>query len=252
MVKISASIVTYNNESSIEKCVASILRSAEGLDFQLYISDNASTDRTVEIVKEKFPAVIVIKNNKNGGFGWGHNIVLNRIDSDVHFLINPDIYMKEDSFRVLAAYLWDHKEVSLVTPRVLNTDGTEQFLPKFGPTIRYVIISKLPGFHKYRRQYTRQDEKFTKPTEVEFCTGCFFAVRTEEFRRLGGFSKQFYMYFEDADLSRRVLRDGKKIVFNPETSVYHDWHRDNTGSIKGATRFLKSMCKYFSIWGVKF
>jgi hypothetical protein len=250
-MKISGCIVTYNNEATIEKCIRSILEHTRNLDFQLYVSDNKSSDRTVAIVKEHFPEVIVIQNEKNGGFGYGHNQVIDRLDSKVHFVINPDVYLKENTVQLLTEYLREHRDVAMVTPKILNLDGTEQYLPKFCPGIRYVILSKLPGLKKYRRQYTRQEEGLSEPTEVQFCTGCFFGIPTTLFRRLQGFSPDFYMYCEDADLSRRVLKRNYKIIFYPHTSLYHDWHRDNTGSLRGITRFLTSLLKYFRKWGWK-
>jgi GT2 family glycosyltransferase len=66
-----------------------------------------------------------------------------------------------------------------------------------------------------------------------------------------GFSTGYFMYFEDADLTRRVKKAGYDVIFYPDTWVYHDWHRDNTGSIRGIARFLKSMCRYFRIWGLR-
>jgi len=251
-MKITACIVTYNNEDTIEKCVESILNNTKELDFTLYVSDNCSTDRTTAIIREKFPKVVVLDNEKNGGFGYGHNIALKKVKSDIHFVVNPDIYMDTDVFGPLATYLMENENTYLVTPKVLNNDGTEQFLPKNAPTFRYVIVSKFPGFRKYRKEYTRENDVFTEPTRVGFCTGCFFAVRTRDLKKLGGFNKRFYMYFEDADLSKRVINMGKDIVFYPNVYIYHDWHRDNTKSITGAYRFLSSMMKYFLRWGFKF
>lgn len=250
-MQISGCIVTYNDEATIERCVSSILEYTKELDFKLYISDNHSTDGTVSIIREHFPEVTVLESEKNAGFGWGHNRVLELLDSDVHFVINPDIYLKENTIEILAEYLMKHRNVALITPKVLNPDDTEQCLPKYGPSIRYVILSKLPGLKKYRREYTRQNENFTEPTEVQFCTGCFFGVRTALFRGMHGFNPRYYMYFEDSDLSRRVLKKNYKIIFYPNTSLYHDWKRDNMGSLKGIRRFLTSMVKYFNQWGWK-
>lgn len=250
-MRISGCIVTYNDEATIERCIDSILEHTKDLDFKLYVSDNHSTDHTADIIRKKFPQVMLITNEKNGGFGYGHNKVLDLLTSDVHVVINPDIYLKENSIGILAAYLNSHRDVALITPKILNTDDTEQFLPKLSPTVRYVILSKLPGLKKYRRQYTRQEDTFSGPSEVQFCTGCFFAVRTDFFRKLHGFSPSYYMYFEDADLSKRVLKKNYKIIYYPGTSLYHDWNRDNTGSLRGIRRFLSSMIKYFNKWGWK-
>lgn len=250
-MKVSAGIVTYNSEGDVIKCIESIFKYTEGLDFTLYVSDNCSSDQTVSRVREQFPQVVVLENAKNGGYGYGNNKVISKVKSDYHVVINPDIELKENTIKILCDYLEAHQNVAMVTPKILNKDDTEQFLPKRNPRFSYVVLSKLPGLKKFRRKYTRQDENLKDETSIELCTGCFFAARTSVLREMRGFSREFYMYFEDADLSRRVKSAGYDIIFYPHTGVYHDWHRDNTHSAKGISRFLNSMMKYFKKWGLK-
>lgn len=251
-MKVSGCIVTYNDVKTIEKCISSILKATSGIEFTLYVSDNCSTDGTVELIQEKFPQVIVLENEKNGGYGYGNNQILDKIDSKYHCVINPDIYMEENTIGSLVEYLENHNEVGMITPKILNVDGTQQYLPKYTPSIRYVLISKIPGFRKYRRLYTRQDENLEVPTEIGFCTGCFFVMPTELFVNLHGFDEDFYMYCEDADLSKRVMKMGKHIIFHPEYYVYHDWNRENTKSIRGIKNFLISLALFFRKWNFKF
>ncbi|MCR5214353.1 MAG: glycosyltransferase family 2 protein [Eubacterium sp.] len=253
-MKISGGIVTYNNERTIDKCLKTVLEFTKdkGYEFELYVYDNASTDSTLEII-ESYPEVKLIKGKDNIGFGKGHNEIIKKVSSDYHFVINPDIYLDMDTIGVLVDYLdrMGH-EVGLVTPKILNNDGTEQYLPKYCPTIRYVIISKFPGFHFLRDRYTRKKESFTEPESIEFCTGCFFGASTKYLKMLKGFSKRYFMYLEDTDLSRRVREDGRKIIFYPAATAHHNWQRDNTGSMKGIMRFLKSLVIYFNKWGWEF
>ena len=249
--KVSGCIVTYNEEEMIEDCISSILQYTKNLDFTLYVSDNDSKDRTVEIIKEKFPQVIILENKRNGGFGDGHNKILEQLDSEFHVVINPDIILKENTIEVLVNYLKLHENTAMVTPKILNEDGSEQHLPKRNPRFSYVILSKFRPFRYYRRIYTRQDEQISEPTAVEFCTGCFFVIRTKVMRQLGGFDKRYYMYFEDADLSREVRSLGYDVIFYPMVKAVHMWRRENTKSLKGIFRFLTSMVKYFCKWGGK-
>ena len=249
--KASGCIVTYNEEDIIEDCISSILQHTKNLDFTLYVSDNDSKDKTVEIIKNKFPEVILIENKKNGGFGDGHNKVLDRLDSEFHVVINPDIILKENTIEVLTNYLKLHENVAMITPKIMNEDGSEQYLPKRNPKFSYVILSKLKPFRHYRRIYTRQDEKINEPVSVEFCTGCFFVIRTKVMKQLGGFDKRYYMYFEDADLTREVRKRGYDVIFYPMVKAIHKWRRENTKSLKGIIRFLTSMLKYFCKWGGK-
>lgn len=254
MMKITGSIVTHNNSRTIYDCISGILKNTKDrdYDFRLYVYDNNSEDDTVSIIVKNFPEVTVICDEDNRGFGYGHNAIMKKVHSDVHMVINPDVVVDMDTIGILAKYISEHDEVGLVTPRVLNRDGSEQYLPKYCPTIRYTGMSKLPGFHYLRRRYTRQNEKFEKPTEIEFCTGCFFAVRTDYIKKMRGFSNRYFMYCEDSDLSRRVMKDNKKIIFYPDAYIYHDWKRDNTNNFVGMKRFIKSLLVYFHKWGWEF
>lgn len=255
-MKVTGSIVTYNSQNDIEKCISSILKYTQNIDFHLYVSDNASEDDTVKVIeekfpKEKYPRITLIKNDRNGGFGYGHNKVIAHVRSDYHVCINPDIEFGTDVLTPLCDYLEQHKNVAMITPKIRNKDGSEQHLPKKNPRISYVILSKLPGLRFYRRRYTREDEHLDKPTGIDLCTGCFFVARTDVLKQMKGFASGYFMYFEDSDLTRRVKTAGYEVIFYPDTWVYHDWHRDNTGSLRGIFRFLKSMCRYFRIWGFK-
>lgn len=248
-IKVSGGIVTYNNADIICGCIESLLRETHGVDFQLYIADNSSTDNTVQLIKEKFPQVILLEQDKNMGFGHGHNVIADSIKSDYHAVINPDIYVEGDVISALVYMMEENQDVVMSTPKILNEDGTEQFLPKKDPSIRYVILSKFKPFRHFRTEYTRQLEEDGNAMDIEMCTGCFFVMRTEVFRKLGGFDRRYFMYCEDADISRRARKLGR-IVFWPYVSATHKWSRANTRSMKGVCRFLTSLFKYFIRWGV--
>ena len=250
-INVSGAIVTYNNMDTIEKCIGSIVHNTIGVNFKLYVVDNCSSDGTVELIQKKFPMVEVVQNDKNTGFGHAHNLALKHITSKYHFVINPDVMIKEDVITSLVRYMEENTDTLMITPRVLNMDGTEQFLPKRDPSIRYLVLSKFKPLKGYRRIYTRQDENITSPTKIDFCTGCFFGIRTKRFKAVKGFDTRYFMYFEDADLTRRIKQDGD-VVFYPKSCIYHEWHRDNMRNVKGMLRWGRSMVRYFNKWGWKF
>ena len=246
-IPISAGIVTYNNEMEIGQCLKTMMTYTKGLNLEIYVYDNHSTDRTLSIIRREFPSVHVIENEDNRGFGYGHNQIVRHVHSKYHMVVNPDIEFTPDIVRRLAEFLEHYPEVGMVTPKIKNLDGTEQFLPKRDPKFSYVILSKFKGLEFYRDEYTAKNHIFKKPTKILSSTGCFFMVRTDVYRKNQGFDERFFMYFEDADFSRRV-RQKDAIVFYPNGFVYHAWKRGNTRSIKGMRIFLTSMAKYFLKW----
>ncbi len=245
--QVSAGIVTYNNVSEIISCLNSLIETTKGMNVEIYVLDNHSSDNTVSVIRKYFPRVHLIESSENLGFGRGHNEILKRISSEFHMVVNPDIQFTPEVVSKLTAFMCRYPEVGIVTPKIRNADGSEQFLPKRDPKFSYVILSKFRPFYFFRDEYTRADEVFNRPTRILSSTGCFFMIRTDMFRKVNGFDEQFFMYFEDADLSRRV-RKKSVIVFYPNAFVYHAWKRDNTRSFRGIKIFLISMLKYFWKW----
>ena len=256
--QISASVVTYNNQRQVIRLLQSLSENYDlavggdsgGIDF--YLIDNASSDDTVELVKQEYPWVQVLTNEQNVGFGAAHNRVLPQLESKYHLVINPDIVLIEDAITPPVAFMEEHPEVVMVTPRILNLDGSEQKLPKLRPRFKYVVARRfeqhLAWAQRLCREYTRADERFDQPTVIENCTGSFFIIRTEIFRELGGFDPRFFLYFEDNDLSVRVQEYGD-IVFYPETQVMHGYQRAAMKSPRALWLQIQSMFRFFAKHG---
>ena len=115
---VSGSIVTFNNISTIEKTLETIFTQTKDIDFKLYIVDNGSSDGTPEFVENNFPQVSVIRNEKNVGFGAGHNIIINSVESSYHAIINPDIVLKENVIKKMVDYMEENQDIGLLSPRI--------------------------------------------------------------------------------------------------------------------------------------
>jgi GT2 family glycosyltransferase len=240
--KLSVCIVTYNSAEVIGSAVSSIKEHTKGIDYRIYISDNASGDNTIEKVAEIDDAKI-IQNGGNIGFGKAHNAVIPLLDSKYHAVVNPDIRLDCDVLTELCEYLDSHEDAVMVTPKVLFPNGEEQVLPKRKPTFKYLLGRRLPFFKDAVAEYTRANETFSEPTEIDFCTGCFFVMRTEVFKKLGGFDDRFFMYFEDADITLRAKEHGK-VLFIPSSHVIHCWERSSSKSLKYLMIHISSMFKF--------
>ncbi len=241
--ELSVCIVTYNNSDKIADALSSIKEHTKGVDYHLYISDNASCDKTLQLVNECFEDATVIQNGSNIGFGKAHNSVLKHINSKYHAVINPDIVLSYDVLSALCSYLDKHEDTVMVTPKVLFPDGSEQVLPKRRPTFKYLVTRRLPGFSKLKDEYTRSGEEFNSPTELDFCSGCFFVIRTDAFKKLNGFDDRFFMYMEDADLTLRAKEFGKTMLL-PNECVIHCWERSSSKSLKYLFIHISSMFKF--------
>ncbi|MEG1495978.1 MAG: glycosyltransferase family 2 protein [Clostridiales bacterium] len=250
MMDLSIGIVTYNNEDKIEDLLRDIYRYTRNVNFKVYVIDNKSKDSTVALVRQGFPQVEIIETHENKGFGNGHNRILNKIDSRYHLVLNPDIRFDSNVIRSLLDYMDSHENVAMVTPRVMNIDGTEQYLPKRLPSFRYMVCGRLQGickkFADIRAEYTMSDIKITEPTEIQCCTGCFMLLRTEIFKKCNGFNEEFFMYLEDAELTLRASAYGK-IIFYPLVCVTHAWERTSAKNPKYLFIHIQSMFKFLRI-----
>lgn len=105
-------------------------------------------------------------------------------------------------------------------------------------------------FEKTEEHYLMLDEDLTVAREIDFCTGCFFVIRPEAFRQMGGFDEGYFMYVEDADLTRKAQSCGK-VYFTPCTHVYHAWNRSPNKSLKPFLMQISSMLRYWRKWGFR-
>ncbi|MBQ2940386.1 MAG: glycosyltransferase [Clostridia bacterium] len=251
MKKVSVSLVSYNSGDVIEAALTSLFREVTGVELAVYVVDNGGSDGTAGRVRDKFPQVTVLDLKENRGFGGGHNAVLPLLDSDYHLILNPDVIFTYDALTPLCEWLDEHGDTVLVTPLILNADGTVQQVPRRLPKRRYMYsrpLARFGGvFRKWREEYTMNGSRFDGPTDITFCTGCFMVVRTDVYKQIGGFDEDFFLYCEDADLSRRLSAYGR-LVCLPQHSVTHGWERGSSKSGHLRKLHLQAMETYFAKW----
>lgn len=253
-IDLSLAIVTYNNSEIIEKTINSIVRSIpEEYTYKLYIIDNKSQDNTVSLVKKMDKNIGIIEPGVNKGFGYGHNAVLDIISSDYHFVVNPDIEIEnEEQIRKMINYLEDNQGVGMLSPLILSPDYSIQYLCKPNPTVFDMVIRRISPklFKKRQDKYVMKETGYDKVMKLDYATGSFMVFRTDIFKKIKGFDEAFFMYLEDADITRRVNQISKAI-FYPEARVIHAWERSGHKSLKYAKITVQSMRIYFNKWGWK-
>lgn len=258
-VKLSACIVAYNNYEDIKAAILSMKQfTSSDISKKICIVDNGvaiSSPSDVKFFKswlEEYKDVEYIDTGHNLGFGKGHNIVLNNLDSEYHAIINPDILFCEDAFSEIISWMDENNDVGMVIPDIRDENGKRQLvyreeLTVFDMFVRFFCKRLFPG---RIRKNTLQDKDYSKPFQVPFGQGSFLVIRTGLFKELHGFDENFFMYVEDADLCKRV-NQVSKLMYYPEARVIHKWEQ---GSHKNKTLFkyhLQSMKYYFNKWGWK-
>ena len=279
MYDITAGIVVYNTKrEDLKKAVSSFLNT--DLNVKLRISDNSPTDKFsreledflkecekdygLKNIKDK---VEYIFNNNNGGYGWGHNKIIEKLTdnpeksaesrkgkmiSKYHLILNPDIYFEKGTLEKLFDYMENNPETGQIMPKVIYPDGELQYLCKLIPTPvnlvfrRFLPIKKIKEKQDY--DYEMKWSGYDKIMEVPILSGCFMFFRTEKLLQLKGFDERYFMYLEDYDLSRR-MNEISKTVFYPYAEIVHNHAKESYKSRKMTVIHMKSAIKYFNKWG---
>lgn len=247
---LSACMVLYHPGEETLRAIQCLKDTPLPIDF--FAVDNTPEDGMAAQIKALLPSAHILPQAQNVGFGRGNNAALPHLTSRYHLLINPDVSFAPDLLPRMIAYMDEHPEATILTPRVFSEDGSEQYLPKKQPTLRYLLGGRLERlgepFRTWRREYTLEGQDIRQPTPVGFATGCFLLIRTDVFRQLGGFDERFFLYQEDSDLSRRAMGIGP-IIYHPDMRVTHAWARENTRTLRGNLRQISSIMKFFMKWG---
>lgn len=191
----------------------------------------------------------------NGGYGYGHNQSIKQSDGQFHLVCNPDIEFKKDTFLEAVKYMMEYDDVSLLSPSVFGKDGKRQYLCKRNPSLFKFFLRRFSTvwinrlfFKNYLDQYEFRDKSYDDIIEnVPHCTGCFMFFNTKILKKLKGFDERFFMYMEDADISRRALQYGKTVYF-PKVQVIHRWERGAYKDPKLRNEAIKSAFQYSVKW----
>ncbi|MGQ9643250.1 MAG: glycosyltransferase [Ignavibacterium sp.] len=227
MIDLSIIIVNYNVKEFLKNLLHSIHKATQNLSIEIIVVDNASDDGSIEMIKEKFPDVILITNEKNLGFGKANNIGLKKARGKYILLINPDTLVAEDTFIKLIEFFEAHPEAGMAGCKILNPDGTLQLACRRsfpGPWTSFTKVTGLSNlfpksklFARYNLTYLDENQTY----EVDAISGSFMMLRKEVYEKVGGFDEQFFMYGEDLDLCYRIQKAGYKIFYVHTTQIIH-------------------------------
>ncbi len=227
-MKLSVIIVNYNVKYFLEVCLHSLLKAAAGIDTEVIVVDNNSSDDSCAMVRERFPSVKIIENKDNKGFSKANNQGVAIAKGEYILFLNPDTVMPEDFFARTLTYMDTHPEAGAIGPRLI--DGKGQFAPdskKSYPSLS-VAIFKTTGINKlfkksaYFNKYYAVHVGEHETAAVDVLSGCCMMVRRSAMDKAGGaFDEDYFMYCEDVDLSYRIEKAGYKNIYFPEADLIH-------------------------------
>ena len=246
-ILISIIIVNYNVKYFLKQCLTSVFRAIEGINAEIYVVDNNSTDGSVEYLRSRFPQVIFIENTSNPGFSKANNQAIELAKGKYILLLNPDTIIGEDILHNLCAFMETHLDAGGVGVKMV--DGRGSFLPESkrsfpSPWVSFCKIfglSKLfpysSVFAKYSLLYLEAD----KQHRVDVLSGAFMLLRKEALDKCGLLDASFFMYGEDIDLSYRLVLGGYKNYYLPEKILHYKGESTKHNDIKYIQAFYGAM-----------
>ncbi|HEY2326934.1 MAG TPA: glycosyltransferase family 2 protein [Gaiellaceae bacterium] len=228
-VDVSVVVVAYNALPWLEQCLESVR------EYETVVVDHGSTDGTLALVGEKFPAVRVIEQG-NVGMGGGNNAGMRAASGRYFFLLNSDAWVIDGALEALVAYADEHPEAAVIGPRLLNPDGTLQRSVRGEPTLwrvatEYLFIRKLaPRSKLFNPLYAGNFDHETE-AEVDWLSGPALLVRRDAADAVGLFDESFFMFGEETDWLTRFRRAGWKVLFFPGAEVVHVGGATHGGSL---------------------
>lgn len=226
-MKLSVVIVNYNVKYFLEQCLYAVRKAKHNLAIEVFVVDNHSVDGSIEMLKDKFPEVILIENKDNVGFSVANNQAMKLAKGEYVLLLNPDTVVQEDTFVKVCEFMDAHPDAGGLGVKMI--DGKGQFLPesKRGLPTPFVAFCKIVGLSalfpqsKKFGQYHLGFLDKNKTHVVDVLAGAFMLMRKTVLDEVGLLDETFFMYGEDIDLSYRIQLGGYQNYYFPDTQIIH-------------------------------
>jgi GT2 family glycosyltransferase len=265
---ISVSVVVYRPDRQL------LERTLQTLDFAsdrlcgengiehvaLYLVNNGVDEEIcwTEFDTMKRLRTTLIEGQGNVGYGRGHNLAIERTNARYHLVLNPDIELDADALVRAIAFMDAHPENGVLTPRIIDDDGSQQFLCRRYPTVfdlfarGFLPASFRRPFMKRLNHYELRDVIDDKNVfwDPPIVSGCFMLYRTDALKKLNGFDPRYFLYFEDYDLSLRT-HDIARVAYVPSVRVLHHGGDAARKGFAHIRMFMASAWKFFNRFGWK-
>ena len=247
-------IVSFNSGACLARSLTSIATHAPGA--RVVVIDNASADGSTQHATLQDPRVELHVNQQNVGFARGVNQGLATVSTEYVLILNPDCYLMPGAVETLEGELARHPECTIAGPQILNDDGSVQGSARGDPTLftglfgRSTLFTRLFPRSRLARQNIRTDTDLVRRGEsfsVDWVSGACFMARRETLAAVGGFDERYFLYWEDADLCRRLRNAGHTMRYVPTATVVHSGGVSSRGARALATQaFHKSAYTYYA------
>jgi hypothetical protein len=223
MPRLSIVIVSFNSKGDLEACLRSITQSAQGIDYEVVVVDNASPDGTAVWLRERWPGVRLIEAGGNLGFARATNVGIRQTFGDLVLLLNPDTVVPAGALGALAAELDRRPPAAIAGPRLVDGQGRAEL--SFGRMIAPLaeLRQKLLVVGNERLAPVRAlvDAMTRRTRTVDWVSGACLLIRRADLEAVGLLDERFFMYAEDVDLCAAVRARGREVLFAATVQIVH-------------------------------
>jgi GT2 family glycosyltransferase len=252
---VSVVIVNYNAGELLARCLESLGEHLDGYAWNAVVIDNQSTDGSDRLAERFAPRVSLLRQSSNTGFGRAINAGVAATAGDPVLFLNPDGRLLRGAVEGMWAELEAHPDCAVAGPGVLNDDGSRQGSARGDPDMLTGLFGRSTWLTRWfpraafaRRNVVTGPESGTGQTslEVDWVSGSCMLVRRDAFNRVGGFDERYFLYWEDADLCRRLRSAGYRVRYCPDAHVVHTVGRSSrTAQALAIRAFHRSAYLYY-------
>jgi GT2 family glycosyltransferase len=224
-MKLSILIVNYNLCDLLRQALNSLVNAGNDIDYEVFIIDNASTDKSVDMVNSEFPQFHIIANSVDEGIAKSYNQAIELAKGEYVLLVNPDTISGKETLKRIIDFMDIHNDAGGVGVRMLSPEGTFLKESNRGLTETWMAFLKLIGFTKYlpktrltNRNHKAWVEEF-QTSEVDILNGAYMLLRKSVLYEAGLFDDRFVKYGYNIDLSYRIKLAGYKNYYFPKTYI---------------------------------
>ena len=250
-MKLSVIIVNYNVKYYLEQCLESLQRALEGIEAEVFVVDNHSSDGSIAYLRPRFPAVRFIASAHNLGFAGGNNIAIRQSQGEYILLLNPDTVVGEDVIRASLDFMDSHPKAGGHGVEMLNDSGSRALESRRGLPSPMVSFYKMVGLCKHFPQsrrfahYYMGGLSWEVAGQIEVVSGAYCFLRKSALDQIGLLDEDFFMYGEDVDLSYRLLKGGYENWYLPVRILHYKGESTQKSSFRYVHVFYDAMLIFF-------
>jgi len=245
---VSIIIVNWNTKKLLLDCIRSIHETVKNISFEIWLVDNASTDGSVEAVKQNYPDVKIIQNKKNLGFAAANNIALERMCGQYALLLNTDTILTNCAIENLFDFMEKNQGAGMACGQLLNQDGSKQNSIANFPGIHSLICNESLLQILFPKKFPGKRREYKKHVEVDSCIGACLMIRKKAMDEVGLLDKRYFFFFEETDWAYRMKQAGWKIYFVPSAKIFHIQGQTVGHNAGSRIMFYRSRYIYFKKW----